>query len=71
MRKLILVSAFILAAGATAHADQSRGFVLANADAPAQAQPAVAPAQGEARPSPQAAGVPSGDEEPRPPSRER
>ncbi|GEC51770.1 pyruvate/2-oxoglutarate dehydrogenase complex dihydrolipoamide acyltransferase (E2) component [Bradyrhizobium japonicum] len=49
MRKL--VSAFILAAVATAHADQSRGLVLANADASAQAQPAVAPAQGEARPA--------------------
>ncbi|MCS3453051.1 MULTISPECIES: hypothetical protein [Bradyrhizobium] len=49
MRKLILVSAFVLAAVATAHADQSRGLVLANAEAPAQAQPAVAPAQGEAQ----------------------
>ncbi|MGX1101630.1 MULTISPECIES: hypothetical protein [Bradyrhizobium] len=51
MRKLIPVSAFILAAVATAHADQSRGLVLANPDAPAQAQPAVAPALGEARPA--------------------
>lgn len=52
MRKLTLVSAYILAAGATAHADQSRSLALANADAPAQAQPAVAPAQGEAQPAP-------------------
>ncbi|MTV16671.1 MULTISPECIES: hypothetical protein [Bradyrhizobium] len=50
MRKLIVVSAFILAAVATPHADQSRGLMLANADAPAQAQPAVAQAQGKARP---------------------
>lgn len=52
MRKLILVSALILAAVATAHADQSRGLVLASADAPARAQPAVAPAQGEAQRAP-------------------
>lgn len=52
MRKLILTSAFILATAATAHAGQSRGLVLANADAPAQAQPAVAPAQAEAQSAP-------------------
>ncbi|MGY3442641.1 MULTISPECIES: hypothetical protein [unclassified Bradyrhizobium] len=52
MRKLVLSSAFILAAIATAHAGQSRGLVLANADTPAQAQPAVAPAQAEAQPAP-------------------
>jgi hypothetical protein len=53
MRKLILISAFIIASAATAHAGQSRGLVLANADTPAQAQPAVAPAQAEA-PRPEA-----------------
>ncbi|MCC8958474.1 hypothetical protein H8B02_35145, partial [Bradyrhizobium sp. Pear77] len=48
MHKLILTAAFIVAAATTAHAGQSRGLVLANADTPAQAQPAVAPAQAEA-----------------------
>ncbi|WP_076865126.1 hypothetical protein [Bradyrhizobium mercantei] len=52
MRKLILTAAFILASAAVAHAGQSRGLVLANADTPAQAQPAVAPAQSEAQPAP-------------------
>ncbi|MBR0893880.1 hypothetical protein JQ616_02880 [Bradyrhizobium tropiciagri] len=51
MRKLILSSAFILAIATTAHAGQSRGLVLANADTPVQAQPAVAPAQAEAQPA--------------------
>ncbi|UGY05634.1 hypothetical protein [Bradyrhizobium quebecense] len=50
MRKLILTAAFI-AAATTAHAGQSRGLVLANADTPAQAQPAVAPAPAGAQPS--------------------
>ncbi|GIQ72218.1 hypothetical protein [Bradyrhizobium sp. RD5-C2] len=52
MRKLILISAFIAATATTAHAGQSRGLVLANADTPAQAQPAVAPAPAEAQPAP-------------------
>ncbi|MGY4476246.1 hypothetical protein [Bradyrhizobium sp. USDA 3364] len=51
MRKLILTSAFIVASFATAQAGQTRGLVLANADTPAQAQPAVAPAQAEAQPA--------------------
>lgn len=54
MRKLILIAAFIAATttATAAHAGQSRGLVLANADTPAQAQPAVAPAQAEAQPAP-------------------
>ncbi|MDH2383131.1 hypothetical protein [Bradyrhizobium sp. CER78] len=52
MRKLILIAAFIAATAATAHAGQSRGLVLADADTPAQAQPAVAPDQAEAQPAP-------------------
>jgi len=50
MRKLFLVSAFVLASAATAHAGQSRGLVLANADTPAEAQPAVTPAQADPQP---------------------
>jgi hypothetical protein len=52
MRKLILIAAFIAATVATADAGQSRGLVLANADTPAQAQPAVAPAPAEAQQAP-------------------
>lgn len=52
MRKLILTAAFIAVTIATAHAGQSRGLVLANADTPAQAQPAVAPAPAEAQQAP-------------------
>lgn len=51
MRKLILAAAVIVASAATADAGQSRGLVLANADTPAQAQPAVAPDQAEAQPA--------------------
>ena len=47
MRKLILISAFVLASAVTADAG-----VLAAADAPAQTQAAVAPAQAEAQPAP-------------------
>ncbi|MGY3530445.1 hypothetical protein [Bradyrhizobium sp. USDA 4452] len=50
MRKLILIAAFIAVAATTAHAGQSRGLVLANADTPAQTQSAVAPAPAEAQP---------------------
>jgi len=52
MRKLIVISAFVLASVVTADAGQNRGLVLATADAPAQAQSAVAPAQAEAQPAP-------------------
>ena len=48
MRKLILISAFVLASVATVHAGQSRSLVLAANDTPAAAQaadPAPAPAQ--------------------------
>lgn len=51
MRKLILISAFVLASVATARAGQSRGLVLAAADTPAQAQPAVAPTQAGTQPA--------------------
>ncbi|QOZ31324.1 hypothetical protein [Bradyrhizobium sp. CCBAU 53421] len=52
MRKLILIAAFIAATATTAQAGQSRGLVLANADTPPQAQPAVAPEPAEAQPVP-------------------
>lgn len=52
MRKLILISAFVLASAVGADAGQSRGLVLAAADTPAQTQSAVAPAQAEAQSAP-------------------
>ncbi|QIG95218.1 MULTISPECIES: hypothetical protein [unclassified Bradyrhizobium] len=52
MRKLILIPAFILASLTTAHAGQSRGLVLAAADAPAQARPAAAASQADSQPAP-------------------